>query len=327
MSVDRVRRWRDRLLAVDPAPTGGLLSAAGLRVVWREALEALGDEALATVGALPGEPWATAAMAVPSTVPTAPIEWCGVLLARGTAVTLKPPAVHPGLVPLLVEAARAEGLPLALDADRSALLHAELAIVQGGDDTVAAVAAARGGRPTLGFGHRFSVAWIREVRSLRGVAEDAARFDGRGCMSPTAVFTDLPLDEALPALADALAEMERRLPRGALLPEEGAALREHRARACAVGRVAEGPGWAALATAPRAEEPVGLVRAIHLHAVADRSAFRSWAERHLGRLSTVGTDDPLELPGVRICAPGDMQRPPLLRLHDGVDWVTRAARR
>src|SRR5690606_33596245 len=142
-----------------------LLSEAGIRAVWREALLALTDDALDAVAAIPGDPYATAAMAVPRTVPTAPVEWCAVLLARGTAVALKPPSGHPGLVPLLVDAARAVGLPLTARADRAALSDAELAVVQGGDDTVAAVAAARAGRPTLAFGHRFSVAWIRDPSS------------------------------------------------------------------------------------------------------------------------------------------------------------------
>jgi hypothetical protein len=124
-----------------------------------------------------------------------------------------------------------------------------------------------------------------------------------------------------------MADQERALPRGRLLPEEGALWREHRARARATGRVLEGDGWVVCATPARAEEPVGLVRAVHLHVVPDRAAFLRWVEPHVPRLSTIGTDDALEVPGVRICAPGSMQRPPLLRLHDGLDWVRLASSR
>jgi hypothetical protein len=44
-------------------------------------------------------------------------------------------------------------------------------------------------------------------------------------------------------------------------------------------------------------------------------------------LSTVGTDDAQSakawraLGASRVCAPGEMQHPPLCRTHDGVDWL------
>ncbi|MCB9685234.1 MAG: hypothetical protein H6738_06565 [Alphaproteobacteria bacterium] len=325
--IDSVRAWRDRLRATDPADHRGLLSVGGIRAVWTDALDALTDEALEQIASAPGTPWASAAMAVPRTVPTSPVEWCAVLLTRGTEVTLKPPSTHPGVVPLLVEAARAVDLPLAADADRSSLLRAELAVVQGGDEAVAAVRAARGDRPTLGFGHRFSVAWIRDPRSMVGLAADTARFDGRGCMSPVLALTDLGLEEAAEALGEAMAAQALALPRGSLLPEEGAALREHRARARVGGGLLAGPDWAVLVGPLPDDEPPGLVRAIRL-AHADRATAAAWLAARRDQLSTVGTDDPeLRLPGVRVCAPGAMQRPPLHRIHDGVDWVSLAVAR
>ena len=50
-----------------------------------------------------------------------------------------------------------------------------------------------------------------------------------------------------------------------------------------------------------------------------------------GLWSTVGTDDPTAadaLSGVadRVCALGRMQRPPLLRAHDGEDWLRATLR-
>ena len=49
-------------------------------------------------------------------------------------------------------------------------------------------------------------------------------------------------------------------------------------------------------------------------------------------LSTIGTDDPESVPtwvslgATRVCRPGRMQRPPLIRAHDGEDWLRATAR-
>ena len=135
------------------------------------------------------------------------------------------------------------------------------------------------------------------------------------------------VEQALEILAAAMADQADRLPRGSLLPEEGAVLREHRARARVRGQLRAGPDWAVLGGPLPDEEPVGLVRAIHLARV-ERAQAVSWLQRRVDQLSTVGTDDAdLALPGVRVSLPGEMQRPPLHRLHDGLDWVSLAVAR
>lgn len=321
-----VRRWRDRLRRTDPAPCLPL-SDAGVRAVWHTALDALHDDALDAAWAVPGTPFDTAAMAVAHHVFTAPIEWCAVLLGRGTRVLLKPPADQPGLVPLLVAAAEAEGLPLSASPQRSALDAAELVVAMGSAETADRIRAEHARSTVLAFGHRFSAAWITRPESMLEVARDAALHDGRGCMSPVAVGTSLPLDVAVDALAEAMATVEAEIPRGSLEPTESARLRARRALALAAGTLREGTGWSVHGLPAERFVPSGLPRSLAVHPLADREAFVRWVEPWASLLSTVGTDDPdLRLDAARVVGPGEMQRPPILRLHDGVDWVRATVR-
>jgi hypothetical protein len=312
----QVRSWLAALAATDPPP--GALSPEGARLVWREALEALRPAALDEALARPGPGWSSMGMACPRTVPTAPLEWCAVALGRGTRVTLKVPADDPGAGALLAETAQGFGLPLVATTDRAALVEPALAVVMGSDDTVAAVRAARAGRPVLAFGHRSSVAWLTDLGSVGALSEDAARFDGRGCMSPTVVYTPLDPDEVAAALALALARSQARWPRGRLSPLEGARLRVRLGRDRVAGRLHEGAGWAvSVVSDPPDEALPRWLPVVHRARWAD--ALRELDPAHL---STVGADDAVDVPPAARRAPfGQMQRPPLNRLHDGVDWL------
>jgi hypothetical protein len=313
---DRVRRWLAGLRGAQPPR--GLLSPAGAALVWREALDALSDEALDAAWSIPGPGWASVGMAAPRTVPTAPLEWCAVALGRGARFVLKPPAEDPSVGAFLAATAQAAGLPLVLDPDRSALLDPDLAVVMGTDETVAAVRTARGGRAVLGFGHRTSFAWVTDPASAPAVAEDAARFDGRGCLSPALVLTPGDPEALAEALARALAAVEACVPRGDLTPIEGARLRLRTARDRIAGRLREGPGWAVSVVAAAPEE--ALPRWLPVLSVADAPA--ALAAVDATHLSTVGADAPFPAPsGARVVPCGRMQRPPLLRRHDGIDWL------
>jgi hypothetical protein len=326
VSFDAVRRWRDRLRAADVAPFAGPLSSAGLSLVLADAVEALHDGALDAVAGVPGTPFATAALAVPRTVPTAPVEWCAVLLGRGTRVVLKPPAGMPGLVPLLVETARAEGLPLSAAEGHAALDGAELVVVMGEDDTVRAVRQSHPAARVLGFGHTWSIAVAHDDTSLAAVARDAMRFDGRGCLSPVAVCTPRTLDAACAVLAAAMEQAERDVPRGRITADEGAAIRTRRALARVEGVVHEADAWSVHGLPAARFAPVGLPRSIAVHALPD-DAVDALLAPHAASLSTIGTDGvPPTWAHVRVCRPGDMQRPPLVRLHDGLDWIAATLR-
>ena len=227
----------------------------------------------------------------------------------------------------MVAAAEAEGLPLARSDERSAIEGADLVVAMGQDATMDAL------RTTLppstrflGFGHRFSVAWVRSEDGLAAVARDAALHDGFGCMSPVGVFTSVARSRALAVLGKAMARAEAQWPRGPLAAADAAALRAERATAKVVGKVVEGPGWAVHALPLERFRPVARPRVLSLHEVPDAATWKAALGPWLHQLSTVGTDDPDSIAefsrtrGPRM-PPGEMQRPPLLRLHDGVDWV------
>ena len=316
--LDDVRGWRDRLRTIVLIGTG--LSPAGARAAVDAALDALDDASLATALAMPGEPFRTATFVAASTVVSAPIEWLAVLLGRGTAVTMKFPAESPGLAPIFEATAREVDLPLTITSDRR--LDGELVVAMGNDSTIAEIRASLPPATRfLGFGHRFSVAWVE--RDFASVAEDAAMHDGRGCFSPVAVFTPLPLAEACDALAVAMADAEVRWPIGEICASEAAEIRTRRALARVTGVVREGPGWSVHGLPIERFVPVASPRSLAVYSVTSEAAAEAvapWASA----LSTVGTDGdpkPWDKLASRLCALGRMQRPPLLRRHDGVDWL------
>lgn len=324
MSWDAVRAWRDRLRTLDPAPLAPGLSPAGARAAWGAALDALADDVLDRVAAIEGEPFPAAAFVAARTVFTAPLEWCAVLLGRGTEVTLKHPVGHPGAATVYADLARAVDLPLRVTDDRAAIDDVPLVVAMGSDATVAAIREQAEDARVLGFGHRFSVAWITGLDALPALAEDVALYDGRGCFSPVAVLTPLAAGDVLDRLGGALAEVQERWPRGQVSDEEHARIRTRRALAAVVGEVRRGDGWELHALPPSRLDPVALPRAVAVHQTTDpAAALARWSRW----LSTVGTDQVgLSWPGARTCRPGRMQRPPVERLHDGIDWLRATLR-
>lgn len=313
VSWARVRAWRDRLRTA-PLPATHL-SPQGLAFVRDLALDALRDDVLDRVAAIPGVPFPNASFVAARTALTAPIEWLAVLLGRGTRVHLKVPRGDPGLGPWLTEHAVAEGLPLTC---ADTLSPAPLVVVMGSDNTVREVQASMP-EPTrvLGFGHRFSAAWSLWGEDPAPVAADLAAHDGRGCMTPAVVFTDdLRQGEALAA---AMAEAEARWPRGALSDAESAALRSREALARVTGKVWSGPGWSVHALPAARWSPVSLPRSAQLIVTPDAHPLLApWSHA----LSTLGSTTPRSAPDhVRVALPGQMQAPPVERHHDGVDWL------
>jgi hypothetical protein len=312
----------------------------------KAALDALDDETLDRVAALGGRPFPTAAVLCSTTVTTAPVEWCAVLLGRGSAVLLKYSADDPGLTSLLVGAARDVGLPLVGVTERAAVLQADLVVVMGADQTVREI---RSSLPTrvrlLPHGHRFSAAWITgnplppDPRvpegfhgSWGGVAADAVLHDGRGCMSPVAVFTPVPLQTACDRLADAMLRASARWPIGSVSPSEHAHIRSRRALARVTGVVCEGRDFSIHGLPVEYLEPLTLPRCLAVYQVEDATQAARALAPYARWLSTVGTDDPesvgtwFSLGATRVCRQGRMQRPPLIRPHDGEDWLHGTAR-
>ncbi|MFT6143224.1 MAG: hypothetical protein ACJAZO_001800 [Myxococcota bacterium] len=320
MRTADVKAWRDRLLAL-PVPESHL-SSTGAQEVWHGALQALTNDALDAIDDGPAYP--TAVLICARTVLTAPLEWCAVLLARGTSVTLKVPSSSPGWTQCMVDAAAHVGLPLTATTARAVVADAELVVAMGTDETMDAV------RPLITgafieLGHRFSVAYV--TKEWNAVAEDAARHDGRGCFSPAVVFSSDP--KAVEYLAGAMTAAQKRWPIGEVSPIEAATARARGALARVTGRSLSGDGWSVHQLPVEHLEPTALPRSLTLIQVASEQGAVDIIARFGRWLSCVSTDGDAtlweRLNPSRIVASGELQRPVLHRIHDGLDWI-RATR-
>jgi hypothetical protein len=317
-AISAVLDWA-RALREAPLPEVGL-SPEGARAALDAALDEIASKA---IGSLDDgrRPYPRVTVVVAGTVSTAALEWAAVLKVRGTPdLVIKHAAAAPGFVPL---AAELSGGWLRATPDRDAIFDRDLVVAMGSDATIAAIRSALPpAAPFLGFGHRFSVGLATSEASLEAFAGDAALHDGRGCLSPVAVFTTLDPRKALEGLADVMADAERRLPRGVVDPAEAARIRHREALARVVGAVRRGEAWSIHQMPAERFAPEALPRSPLLIPVADPDEARAAILPWWGALSTVGTDTALDWgPGPRFCRPGEMQRPPLRRLHDGVDWI------
>ncbi len=332
MSLERVRAWRDRLRADrDAAPDVGL-STEGRGLVIDDALDALTDDALVEALSPGGAPFDRAVVVAARTVVSAPIEWLALLLARGTDVVLKHPAGAAGLAPWFVSHAEAVGLPLVATEDRGAVNDAPLVVAMGDDDTIASLRASLDPSVRfLGFGSRFSVAWWSKGSADADVlARDLAAHDGRGCMSPAMILTDDP-DGLLALLPDAMARAQARWPRGEVSAIEHATTRSRAVLARATGRAIAGEGWAVHLLPAEHASKVSLPRAAQIIGVADIDAALALVAKDAHRLSTIGVASQgaakwATTGAPRVVALGQMQRPVLVRRHDGVPHLTLLVR-
>lgn len=304
-----VRQWRDRLRNLDPSAFDTGLSPAGAGAAWNAALEALSDEALERAAEAPGVPWSSATFIAARTVFTAPIEWLALLLGHGTAVRWKSAAG--ARVSAQAIAAAAEDLPLTLQQDRS--LSGEVIFAMGSDPTIAEIQASLPANTTFfGFGSRYSAAWIEGAWDA--IAEDAAFYDGRGCFSPGVVFSSAP--DAAEQLAAAMTSAQNRLPVGEISDAEHAAIRARRALAKVTGKVFEGEGWSVHQLPAERWTPAALPRSIALVSCAPDELPQLL--RRFPGLSTLGTERTIAFAGIRQCLPGQMQKPAVNRVHDGI---------
>jgi hypothetical protein len=126
------------------------------------------------------------------------------------------------------------------DVEAAALEAADIAVVYGGDDAVAAVRRlAPPGARVVVHGPRFSAGLIGaaalDADSARIVAEAAlavATFDQHGCVSPHSIWVEDPDGEHghrfAEGLASALARLETEIPRGTPRPEDAALIHQER---------------------------------------------------------------------------------------------------
>lgn len=301
------------LRTLDPVQWNTGLSPENARVCWTEAIDAL---ARAQVDIpLSGRAPQKVLIIASANVFTAPLPWLALLSQQGVHIRLK---AARGLLP--VAQAMATAFPQVEVQDwrggdtaglYQALQDVQGVIVFGRAETIQSVQHALQtlGRavPLLPFGPRFSVGLSQE--SDAAAAIDLARYDSRGCMSPSAWFTPKP---DLSLLAEALTEAQARWPLGAFSELEAATLRSRILLARAVGQLRQGEGWTILHLPSRFFTPISLPRVLNLYSDLP-DAFPA------DRLSTVATDRPSPWAAPRICRPGEMQCPPVGRWHDGYD--------
>jgi hypothetical protein len=301
----------------DPASWGTGLSAQGARV-------ALTEEVDRICQGLRAGPQSDRRVLIwcANNVFTAPMRWAAQLQAAGCAVELKASQRNPAPVRALGQAL---GIPVhVLDhAHALALLGRFDAVLAFGSETaLSALPPHAPARRSL-HGHRVSFAVVQgdDATTAHALAWDACLYDGAGCMSPAAVFCLGDAQRLAANLADAMAHMAERMPRGRVSPDIGPSWRQRTGLARILGSSWEGADWAVPLLPLERSQAVVLPRMVPVHAVRNVDALAGLEDLPL---STCATDlDPWALPFTRWCAPGDMQRPPMGPVHEGVDVIQR----
>ena len=244
----------------------------------------------------------------------------------------------------------------AVDLTRTVFQKADLAIVYGGDETIALLRKEL--PPTtraIFHGHRLSLGVIARESVRKELAEqaaiDIALYDQRGCLSPHLYYVEAggaasPIEFAQ-WLAQSLYVSSYQLPKGATSSDEAARIQQLRgAIPLKGGKVfpsLSGVDWTVLYDPDPHFSVSPLARTIWIKPVGDLSEISGHLESIRPWLQAVGIALPQERQtevilslarmGVnRICPIGQMQKPPLTWHHDGrfrlldllrfVDWET-----
>jgi hypothetical protein len=232
----------------------------------------------------------------------------------------------------------------------AALLEADCIVATGSDAAVASLRArADATRRVVCHGHRLSLAALGEAACAPSaladvcgkLALDVALWDQQGCLSPIAVYAPAGAADAVAAaLAEALAETERRLPRGPASTAAAAAIAHERAAADLRGAglwASGGSAWTVVRERDSAPRPAPLHRFVRVLPLADAAELRASLRplaRHLAAVALAGFGAEsaalarglAALGASRVCAPGRMQAPPLGWHHDGGELLTPLAR-
>lgn len=233
------------------------------------------------------------------------------------------------------------------------LCRADCVVVTGSDAAVAALRSRVAPHVRfVGYGHRLSLGAVGPD-ALRGAALaevagraalDVALWDQLGCLSPIAFFAVGGGPELAEALAAALAEAERRWPRGVVEPQAAALAAHERAGAelrAAAGRDVRIHGedgrFTVVLEDSEQPRPAPLHRFVRVVPVADAAALiaalRPYAS-HLAALGVAGFGDrtaavaeaAAQLGASRVCPLGDLQSPPLDWPRDGLGVLRPLAR-
>lgn len=303
--------------------------------VWREGLRAEADawtaSALTALFAELPSGWPTRVPArvlviAARTLPASAWRQCGLARALGAEVRLKTAAGQEALGEVLAASLGVVPTPFASDdtlAVAQAVGEVDAVIVLGSDETVAAVG--RRVTPSQAFaphGHRVSAIWVAAPPTDAEVAalgRDLLAWDQAGCLSPQCVWVegDDQARETLAArLAAALPSLEAALPL-ADRPAHFAGRRHAETLSAMLGAPSFASETALCATHPSPALRVAEGPRILWFLPADRDALAETLPV-LSTLAVIGAPT-LDLPtSVRVCRPGEMQRPPLDWRQDGL---------
>lgn len=228
--------------------------------------------------------------------------------------------------------------------------EAECVVASGTDRTMEAIRRVLPRRVRfLEHGHRVSAGYVArevlgphdEARILQAAAADIAAWDQLGCLSPHVIYVEtgglLPPEAFAARLAEELARVEARLPRGRVSEDTALAIFQrrdfYRVRAAAgegtkIWASPESTAWTVVYEADAQFQFSCLNRFIYVKAVDTLEECLRLAEPIRGQWSTVG----LAAAGLRVdelaqqfaswgvtrvCPLGRMQQPPLTWRHDG----------
>jgi hypothetical protein len=275
--------------ALDPELAAACrLSQAGLDAGLEAVLEGLQGPALApclaAAAALPTHARRRPALTIlagnlPGLTPQALLP----ALLAGRPMLLKSPSAEPLFAPAFLRALTAREPRLAAsfaavtwrggDRDLEAALLAEASpvLAYGSAATLEDLRPRVSGR-LLRFGPRTSLAVVAGrvdlAATARGLAEDIALFDQRGCLSVEAIYTEGDALELAEALAAALAEIGQRLPPGPSELAARAAVRQARAEAELRGAwIAELPAGTVVVDPDTTFRPGPGLRFVRVHAL------------------------------------------------------------
>jgi len=310
----------ERLRALDPTAWGLPLSPENARRTWTDAVEAVASADCTSP--LPGVAPSRVLLIGSANVYTALLPWMAHLSGRGVPVRVKPARGQAAAIEAMagcfpgVEVRAWTGGDEA--AERAATADVDGVLAFGGATALAAIAERLPpGVAWLPFGPRFGVTVVDRI-DARTVL-DHALYDGRGCMSPAAVFArHVDLD----ALADLCADAERQWPRAPLDPADAVAIRTRVALARALGAARVGPAWAALRLPVDRFSPVALPRVVTVHPFETLDEVAGALAPHAHLLGTLASDLPeaasLGPARLRRCLPGALQTPAADGVHEGV---------
>jgi hypothetical protein len=233
---------------------------------------------------------------------------------------------------------------------RAALAGADGVVAFGNDRTVAALRQAAPAKATfLGYGNKLSFALVlKEAMTeanlpalAEAVAFDVSVYDQQGCLSPHVIYVEergaLGPRKFAAALAQAMAAYQLRVPRGVLSAEEAAALTQTRSayefrsasdRRVAVWASPKPNDWTVIYEDDPSFTPSCLNRLVYVKPTDSPARVIAAVERYAESISTIGVApagermaalaaDAANLGVHRVCALGQMQRPPLWWFHDG----------